>query len=212
MAKEKKLAANTDVLISTFQLTKHIGGDLLDNWLAADGVLSPWQQELLNKVYQKSLNHIRGWNEEELKMKLLSFLFLISEVEEENRISTFFERSMSAVINGHLLSVTCDCLIASPLGYNTPQTPYFFLQEFKKEKEHSSDPEGQMLAAMLIAQAMNKDEKPIYGAWLTGSTWIFTVLHQKNYYFSNNFDATNKVNLNKIVFILRKLKALVLEA
>jgi hypothetical protein len=79
-----------------------------------------------------------------------------------------------------------------------------------KKKKNSADPEGQMLAAMLIAQDMNKDGKPIYGAWLTGSTWIFTVLHEKNYYFSNNFDATNKVNLNKIVFILRKLKELVL--
>jgi hypothetical protein len=116
---------------------------------------------------------------------------------------------MSASIEGKTLSVTCDCLIASPLGYNTPKTPYFFLQEFKKEKEHSSDPEGQMLAAMLIAQTMNQNEQPVYGAWLTGSTWIFTVLQGKNYYFSNNFDATNKNDLLKIVFIIRKLKVLV---
>ena len=209
MTKDKKIAAQTDLLVEHFGLKKQIGGNLLSEWLGASGELTAWQSELLDMVYLRSLNHIRGWNEEELKMKLLSFLFLISEVEVEDRISLFFERSMSASIDGKNLSVTCDCLIASPLGYNTPKTPYFFLQEFKKEKEHSSDPEGQMLAAMLIAQAMNQNEQPVYGAWLTGSTWIFTVLQGKQYFFSNNFDATDKSDLLKIVFIIRKLKMLV---
>ena len=67
-----------------------------------------------------------------------------------------------------------------------------------------------MLGAMLIAQLRNNDGKPIYGAWLTGSIWFFTILQDKNYYMSTSFDASNETELLQIVFILRKLKDLIL--
>ena len=102
-------------------------------------------------------------------------------------------------------------MIASYDEGGNPQKPYFFLQEFKqKQLWGKTDPQGQMLAAMLAAQHLNNDGKPIFGSWLTGSIWIFTILEGKNYYFSNAFDATNKEDLLQIVFILRKLKELIL--
>jgi hypothetical protein len=96
------------------------------------------------------------------------------------------------------------------LGYNTPKAPYFFLQEFKKQKGNSYDPEGQMLAAMLIAQHVNADSKPVYGAWLTGSIWFFTLLEGANYYTSHAFDASTRDELRQIILILRGLKDLIL--
>ncbi|MEN9611880.1 MAG: hypothetical protein RLZZ628_2694 [Bacteroidota bacterium] len=60
------------------------------------------------------------------------------------------------------------------LGLNTPTKPYFFMQEFKKGKKSVDDAEGQMLVAMLIAQTLNADKKPVYG-WLldTGKRLAF---------------------------------------
>ena len=168
------------------------------------------QSQLLTTIYQKSLDRMGGWNEEELKMKLISILFFIADFEEDGKITTFYERTLNEIVGNYTIHVVCDCLIASPLGLTTPKNPYFFLQEFKKQKGDSNDPEGQMLAAMLAAQHLNNDGKPIFGSWLTVSIWIFTILDGKNYYFSNAFDATNKDDLLQIVFILRKLKDLIL--
>lgn len=205
-----RLPIDTDVLLATFQLTKTTGGALLDQWLETSGEFTPWQVELFETVYQKSINRIAGWNEEELKMKFISYLFLLADVEVDGKLNTFFERSLSATIHDHRLSVSCDCLLATPLGYNTPKAPYFFLKEFKKQKGNSYDPEGQMLAAMLIAQHVNADSKPVYGAWLTGSIWFFTLLEGANYYTSHAFDASTRDELRQIILILRGLKDLIL--
>ncbi len=205
-----KLATDTDVLIDAFQLEKMYNTSLITDWITKSGDLTPLQQQLLADIYKRSFKKVGGWNEEEVKMKLISFLFYVSDIEEEGKIATFFERDLAANINGKQLSVSCDCLIASPLGLSSPRLPYFFLQEFKRRKRSSNDPEGQMLAAMLIAQHQNKDGKPIYGAWLTGSFWEFAILTDKIYHSSYAFDAVNEVDLQTIVFTLRKLKQLIL--
>ena len=72
-----------------------------------------------------------------------------------------------------------------------------------------------MLAAMLIAQHQiaqhqNNDGKAVYGAWLTGSFWEFAILLGKTYYSSYTFNSVERQDLLQIVFILRKLKALIL--
>ena len=67
-----------------------------------------------------------------------------------------------------------------------------------------------MLAAMLIAQFKNNDNKPLYGAWLTGTIWEFAVLEGKTLHASITFDSTKPNDLLQIVFILRKLKELIL--
>jgi hypothetical protein len=210
MEKTIKLATDTDVLIDAFGLDKVYGGVLMDEWINSTGELTIHQNQLLNDVYQHSFRKVGGWNEEEVKMKLISFLFYIADFEEEGKIATFFERDLSADINDKRLSVTCDCLVASPLGLSSPKLPYFFLQEFKRRKRTQNDPEGQMLAAMLIAQHLNNDYKPIYGAWLTGSFWEFAILEGKTYYSSYTFNSVEHNDLLQIVFILRKLKELIL--
>jgi hypothetical protein len=210
MEKLEKLATDTDVLIDAFGLEKTYGGSLIENWITATGELTPYQSKFLEDVYLQSFKKVGGWNEEEVKMKLISFLFYIADFEEEGKISTFFEREMSANINNKRLAVTCDCLVASPLGLSSPKLPYFFLQEFKRRKRTQNDPEGQMLAAMLIAQHQNNDSKPVYGAWLTGSFWEFAILEGKTYYSSYTFNSVERQDLLQIVFILRKLKELIL--
>jgi hypothetical protein len=67
-----------------------------------------------------------------------------------------------------------------------------------------------MLAAMILAQELNQDGKPIYGCWLQGKVWNFTTLIGRDYCVSRLYDATNPEDLRQIVFILRKLKDLIL--
>ena len=40
---------------------------------------------------------------------------------------------------------------------------HWLLHEFKRSKGDSHDPEGQMLAAMILAQELNPNTNPLYG-------------------------------------------------
>jgi hypothetical protein len=100
-------------------------------------------------------------------------------------------------------------MIATPFGVNTPLKPYFFLQEFKKQR-NAPDAEGQMLAAMLVAQQINDNEKPIYGCFLQGKNWTFTTLQQQNYCISRQYDATQPTELSHILGVLLHLKHIIL--
>jgi hypothetical protein len=211
MEKVEKLALAIDNILVHFDLPRLREGKIIDNWLAVEGKLTDDEVIRLRKLHKKTLHAGDGWNEEELKMKFISLLFDVADIEVDNYIVSFFERPLSAIVKNIKITVICDCLLASPAGIATPRVPYFFLQEFKKQKGDSNDPEAQMLAAMLVAQYRNADEKPIYGAWLVGSIWNFTVLYGQEYFVSRKFDAADFEDLQKIVLILRKLKDLIIE-
>ena len=205
-----KLNLDIDSYLVHFNLPRFRTGRLLDEWITATGMLSEYEEKRVEKLYKKAVKSGDGWNEEELKMKFISLLFDLADIEEEDKIVSFYERPMVAVVKNAKISVICDCLLASSAGIASPRTPYFFLQEFKKQKGDSNDPEAQMLAAMLVAQHRNADQKPIYGAWLVGSIWNFTLLLDNQYFVSRKFDASNLPDLHQIVFILRRLKTLIL--
>lgn len=210
MEKHEKLPLDINTLLDTFNIEVVENNEALDTWLNATDVLTVSQSELLTAVQKSLLKQGDEWNEEELKVKFLSFLFFIADIETPKRIQTFYERTISATIEGEPLTVKCDCMVATPKGKGAPKHPYFFLQEFKKQKGDKADPEGQMFAAMLIARELNQQKMPIYGAWLVGNQWRFTVLEDSQYAYSRYFDATDPNDLLQIVYILRKLKELIL--
>lgn len=183
----------------------------LTDWIEnATGTFTPFEETVLQRTHEKWMQHGRTWNEEELKMWFLSDIFDVANVYEPKKIKTFFERKLATTVGNHALHVICDCLIAKPKGAGTPMNPYFFLQEFKPSKP-TGDPEGQMLAAMAIAQVLNQDEYPIYGAWLVGNNWRFATLVEKTLCQSRQFNAENLNELHQIVFIVRRIKDLVLQ-
>lgn len=67
-----------------------------------------------------------------------------------------------------------------------------------------------MLLAMLIAQEMNQDGKPIFGGYLIGQNWNFAIFDNNTYCQSRQFDSTRREDLLQIIFMLRKLKELIL--
>ena len=134
----------------------------------------------------------------------------IAKIDTEDKIKVFYERPLSATINNFNLAVIADCLVATPLKFNTPKKPYFFLQEYKKGRGEAKDPEAQMLLAMLIAQEKNQDNLPLYGSYVIGSNCYFSTLIGRDYCSSRLFDAAQKEDLLQIIYTLRKLKDLIL--
>lgn len=206
---------NVDDVLGNFGIKKvKYDSALLKRWLKienrADDNFTPTQNVILHDVLEYLNADVEGWNEEELKIKALSLIFYIAKLEDIPHVKMFYERPIQAIIPPFLIDVKVDAMLATPWGEATPRYPYFFLQEFKQEKKKSLDPEAQMLAAMLAAQVLNKNENPLFGGYIIGRNWFFSVLEGKTYTISNAFNATEEADLRSIILILRRLKHIVL--
>jgi hypothetical protein len=196
-------------IASAFNLTVNKNGSSLKYWLDAQYDLSASEQLLFDNIAIDAEKDSPYYNEEELKIKLIGPLFRVANVEIPDTAKVFYERALAAKVDNYNLAVIADCLMARPLPFGKPTHPYFFLQEFKKKRGEKSDPEGQLLCAMLIAQALNQDNQPIYGGYLFGTVWNFATLHDRHYCVSREYNASHRSDLLKITFILRKLKDLI---
>ena len=205
----KKRKYDLDYVLDHFGLEMPKVCSYLSKWIDVS-VPNDYKLPLLLEKKRERLE-VQGslWNEEELKMHFISSLFDYADLEDPKRILLFYERPLSARVKDTDVSVICDALLASPLGLSTPKKPYFFLQEFKKGKKSQEDAEGQMLIAMLIAQELNNDDRPVYGCYLQGKFWNFTTLSHKYYCCSKTFDASQIDDLILIVHILKNLKTVI---
>lgn len=205
-----KFQYNLGLLADSFNLNVVTDCEHLNEWLNSSFLLTEFEQKSLDYLYEQVKTDGKYWNEEELKIRFIGGLFAIAQIDVQDKIKVFYERPLSATIDNYSLNVVTDCLVATPLKFNTPNKPYFFLQEYKKGRGEAKDPEAQMLLAMLIAQEKNNDNLPLYGSYVIGSNLYFTTLIGKDYCSSRQFDATEKEDLLQIIFILRKLKDLIL--
>jgi transcriptional antiterminator len=209
--KKPKIACDSDLLIGTYQLKTVFKSKALDNWLSASYELNKFQLEWIERLSTNYKREGDSWNEEELKVRFIALILEIVNIDEEGKIKTFLERSITTEVGNFLISVNVDLMFAGQIGRNTPNHPYFFLQELKKGKKSTNDPEGQMLAAMIASQKINNDGEPVYGAYQVGRNWIFTILIEQEYHISPQFDVANPEELKAIIFILKKVKDLVLK-
>lgn len=206
----KGLSHNLGLLATTFTIRQQASCGALEQWLDVTPLPTEQELSLLNEVHAQVLVDGRYWNEEELKLRLVSLLFFIAKIDVKDRVKVFYERAMKGAIDSYELSVVTDCLVATPAAFNTPQKPYFFLQEYKRSKGDSKDPEAQMLSAMLIAQEQNQDQWPVYGSYIVGTNWYFTTLIGRDYCCSREYDVVRFEDILSVVFILRKLRDLIL--
>ena len=211
----KRLSFDLPTIAEVFKLERSKECDYLKNWFSSSFQLTDFEQHLFNKIHKEISVSSNYLNEEELKIRLIAPIFEIADIDTEDKIRVFYERSLSEIRiteknEEYKLSVICDCMIASSTIFKTPQKPYFFLQEFKKAKGEKNDPEAQMLVAMLAAQAANNDKNTIYGGFLIGSSWQFATLRKNEYCTSRIYQATDKEDLLQIVYAVRNLKAIIL--
>ena len=200
-----------DIVINTFGIKRVQKCKILEEWLEASDELDSFELKTLDKAINRYLLLSASWNEEELKMHFISPVLMVADANIPEVCKTYFERPLSGIIGEYSLNVVTDCMIARPKLAGDPDKPYFFLQEFKQSQAFGrTDPQGQMIIAMLLAQQANADNKPVYGCFVIENNWRFTSLNGLDYCVSRQFDATEKQALHQIVFILRKLKDLIL--
>jgi hypothetical protein len=196
-------------LVKGFGLTqRYEPTPLLAEWLGVTGSLNDYETFLLKEVHRKLIRHMNHWNEEELKMQFISMITLLAYFDDP--INTYYDREISETVGDIFLLCKSDMMLSKGIG-ELIETPYFFMHEYKREKKYSGDPIGQMLAGMLIGQAKNKNSKPIYGCYVQGRFWFFSILQDKEYVISKSFDSSEMDEAQQIIYILRKLNTIILE-
>lgn len=183
------------------------------------------EMDFLEGLQEKLLFYVRGWNETELREKFIApVLEMVNFDNPKLGIASFAERFIEVAVKNKLLRGKADWMVAK--GWYKPERPFFFLHEYKKEKESSNDPVGQMLAAMYIAKLINQQKQkpnlfdkkgqdfkkiPVFGAYILGRHWFFSHLADKEYYISKAYDSTKKDELYTIVKMLKARKAHIFE-
>ena len=211
MAKKriKSIELLEPILADTFGLERLFKSTpLLEDWLSATGELNEMDLALITESQAKLIENADSWNEEELKMSFISMVIFLARFN--NPIRTYYDREIAATIDNIEISCKADMMLSKGIG-ELIKTPYFFLHEYKREKKYSGDPIGQMLGGMLIGQAKNADDKPIYGCYVQGRYWFFSLLEGKKYILSKGYDSTEIEDVQKVIFILRQLKEIILK-
>jgi hypothetical protein len=210
MAKKKNWTEAELVLTFGLQRIVEYATPLMQEWLATPVlVLSDYEQVSFDNLYQRSLQKISTWSEEDLKMKFISFLLELGQLTDFDRFVTFFDKKISAKVGDIQLSVKSDFMVAT--GFmNLFKNPYFHFQEYKPTINPAGEPMAQLLEAFLIAKELNKNDKPLYGCEVIGAIWRFVIMEDKNYCISKSFDCTDREDLLKIIAILRKFREILI--
>jgi hypothetical protein len=207
--KRKEIKYSEADLIRAFNLTRLTGNDahpLMQEWTSVDlPTLTSREQENFEHLWKRVYSKIEGWNEEELKLKFIAHLLDLGHIEDNGKYLTFCEREVFAEVENKYLYLKSDFMIAKGI-LDSPETPYFYLQEYKKLKDPSGDPVPQLIEGFLIAMHENQNGKPMYGCTVTGKLWDFFVMEGKTYCISKSYDCTEKEDLLQIISILRKYK------
>jgi hypothetical protein len=192
----------------TFNLKQTNQSQLLSEWLASIHTLTLHQSEFLEEKRALLERFFRYWNEDELKFQFIAHIVEMARLRGEN-FGTFSQRKLSAIVNNILLFGRPEVMIAS--GQEDPLKPFFFIHEYKPSKR-ADEPLGQVLSAMVAAQFLNADERPLLGCFVLGSIWQFVVLENKTYTVSRNFDATQFDDLSAIYSALCQAKVYILKS
>ncbi len=187
----------------SFKLTPVKENQELTAWQTAEIDVTPQEEASLTVLRERLSEHVHDWNEEELKIYFIGgVLNLVDYLHKDYQ--AFFERRLSVKIESERLSGIVDCIIAA--GRRSPKRPYFCLHEYKPERHKASDPWGQVLVAMVAAQKLNQDDKPVHGAYVMGRNWYFVVLDGAAHAVSLAYDATKEDDLRQIFKMLKYIK------
>ncbi len=202
-------SCNRLFLEDTFNLEQVDKMDLLTEWIESinNYNIEDYENKLLSILQENIIYRVDDWNEIELAENFIGPLLALINFNTKT-YGLFSERLLKAVIDGYELSGEPDAIIAK--GRRVPKIPYVCFHEYKKEKDADGDPQGQCLAAMMVAQELNNNNSPIYGIAVKGDKWYFMILKGKEYAISRAYNATIS-ELFEIVKLLKQLKTIIEE-
>ncbi len=214
--------------IKAFKLKQHFQpeGYLMD-WLnqAKDTSIEDSEEKRLVQLNQKLQLLIRGWNEQELREKFISQVIELVDFDlYKLEVFAFAEREMKITYNQSLIQGKVEWMVAK--GLYTPEQPFFFIHEYKKEQEAANDAVGQLLVTLCVAQLLNRQKPqptlfnpeptsfgkvPLYGIYILGRSWFFVRLKDQNYYISKAYDSTKMEDLRFVLKMLKAQKQMIIE-
>lgn len=211
MAKQNKIRNWSEAeLMDAFGLDKiKHPTPLMQDWLNAKADFSEIEQATIQQLCNEALENIEAWAEEDLKMNFIAFVIHLAQLKATKTIRTFYDKTISATVENTFLKVKTDFMIAKGV-LDLAKTPYFHFQEYKRDKDPNGDPLAQLVEAFLIAQEMNKNDKPLYGCCVVGRFWYFVTMEEKNYCVSKAYDCTDEQELCQIIAILRHFKEILM--
>lgn len=193
----------TEELELTFGIQRQEQLSPLTNWLNTTLNIDETEQNALNILQKEYISQRELWNEQELQSLFIIPLIKLVKYGDKN-YRFFLERKLTAKVQNETLNGNVDFMIAE--GQQIPRNPFFCIHEYKASKKADNDPQGQLLAAMLAAQAKNEDKNtPIYGCVVVQDLWKFVVLDQEKFAVSSNFDAS-KPEITTIFKMLKQIK------
>ena len=201
----------TEEVERTFGIKYLQSMSLMQDWLQFQQALTTEEEKIAEKLRLFLQKFANFWNEEDMKVFFIVPILQIVEFYEFDKYRTFMEATLEAHLidaqnNPCLLRGRVEMVVAT--GKQDPQTPFFFLNEYKAQRKVVTDPQGQLLIAMLVAQAKNSAlNLPMYGMYNIGQLWFFVVLAGKEYTTSKAFDATDAQDLKQIINALQYVKA-----
>ena len=181
--------------------------DLLKKWqnLSKSIVISDFEKQTLLNLQKPLQWGGKGWNEYELENKFISPVFMVANFDDQI-IGYFLERPLKGIVGDYELSGIVDGMIAT--GVRDPKKPFFCMHEYKRSVDNDGQPDAQALAAMLVVQADENGQKPIYGLYIVGLIWNFIVLNGKEYCISKSYNAEDE-EIFEIFGMLKALKHII---
>lgn len=180
--------------------------DVFADWFGFEYAISEREAETLTALQSKHRLKLPAYSEEKLKAKFIAAIlnlvdFYVGQLDDWYEVELRYDFE-SLTLNGLV-----DYLVAK--GSDLPKIPFFFLQEFKYTFP-DKDPRHQLLAQMIVAIALNQEEK-MRGGFVVGSLWYFALLQKEGelyrYYISPSFDALSQKGMFQIFTYLQAVKA-----
>ncbi len=188
-------------LKTLFDIEKKLTQNKFNHWFNHNRDLSLETVDFLQNLIEQNRGLIDDYNEEDLKIYLISpLLNRINFILKNQEVRGFYELPMRYSTEKFILNGTVDFVISK--GLFQSKKPYFFIQEFKRSEEYGN-PRPQLLAELISAIELNHWNH-IKGAYVIGGNWHFVILEKLktakyHYFISENFDAT-KINDLKLIY------------
>jgi hypothetical protein len=200
-------------LDNLFDINKKIDKTKFSNWFDNNLDLLESDNIFLKNLIDENIDLISSYNEEELKINLISpILNKIKFKSIELEFRDFYELQLKYETDKFILKGSTDFVVAN--GIFQAKKPLFFIQEFKKSRDFA-DPEPQLVAELISGVELNQ-WKNIKGAYIIGQNWNFVILEKiedskYKYFVSKTFNSTNFDELKDIYKNLLFIKHEIIE-